>query len=56
MEREGGCACGKARYKLTASPLIVNAWHCRGVVLLGEATDGTSELSCPRCHYPAPHR
>ena len=29
MEREGGCACGKARYKLTASPLVVNVCHCR---------------------------
>ena len=29
MELEGGCACGKVRYKLTAEPLIVNACHCR---------------------------
>jgi len=29
MEREGGCACGATRYKLTASPLIVHACHCR---------------------------
>ena len=29
MEREGGCACGKVRYKLIAEPLIVNACHCR---------------------------
>ena len=29
MEREGGCACGASRYKLTAAPLIVNACHCR---------------------------
>jgi len=29
MEREGGCACGKVRYKLIADPLIVNACHCR---------------------------
>jgi hypothetical protein len=26
---EGGCACGDIRYKLTASPLIVHACHCR---------------------------
>ena len=26
---EGGCACGSIRYKLTASPLIVHACHCR---------------------------
>lgn len=25
----GGCACGTVRYKLTASPLIVHACHCR---------------------------
>jgi hypothetical protein len=26
---EGGCACGNIRYKLTASPMIVHACHCR---------------------------
>jgi hypothetical protein len=25
----GGCACGAIRYKLTESPLIVHACHCR---------------------------
>ncbi len=29
MNLEGGCACRKIRYKLTASPLIVHACHCR---------------------------
>ena len=29
MEQQGGCACGKTRYKLTAAPLIVHACHCR---------------------------
>ncbi|HLY45044.1 MAG TPA: GFA family protein [Stellaceae bacterium] len=29
MEREGGCACGAIRYRLTAEPLIVHACHCR---------------------------
>ena len=29
MNLEGGCACGSIRYKLTASPLIVHACHCR---------------------------
>jgi hypothetical protein len=29
MNLEGGCACGTIRYKLTASPLIVHACHCR---------------------------
>ena len=29
MNLEGGCACGAIRYKLTASPLIVHACHCR---------------------------
>ncbi len=26
---EGGCSCGKIRYRLTNSPLIVHACHCR---------------------------
>jgi hypothetical protein len=29
MNLEGGCACGSIRYKLTESPLIVHACHCR---------------------------
>lgn len=29
MEREGGCACGAVRYRLSAPPLIVNCCHCR---------------------------
>jgi hypothetical protein len=29
MSLEGGCACRAVRYKLTASPLIVHACHCR---------------------------
>jgi hypothetical protein len=29
MNFEGGCACGTVRYKLTASPMIVHACHCR---------------------------
>ncbi|MGC2199180.1 MAG: GFA family protein [Stellaceae bacterium] len=29
MNREGGCACRTIRYKLTNSPLIVHACHCR---------------------------
>jgi hypothetical protein len=29
MEQQGGCACGAARYKITAAPLIVHACHCR---------------------------
>ncbi len=29
MNLEGGCSCGSIRYKLTASPLIVHACHCR---------------------------
>jgi hypothetical protein len=29
MNLEGGCACGKIRYALTNSPLIVHACHCR---------------------------
>lgn len=26
---EGGCTCGRVRYRLTAEPIIVNACHCR---------------------------
>lgn len=26
---EGGCACGAVRYRLTNSPMIVHACHCR---------------------------
>jgi hypothetical protein len=29
MDLEGGCSCGALRYRLTASPLIVHACHCR---------------------------
>jgi hypothetical protein len=29
MDLKGGCACGRIRYRLTASPLIVHACHCR---------------------------
>ena len=28
MSLEGGCACGRIRYALTESPLIVHACHC----------------------------
>ncbi|HJQ73620.1 MAG TPA: GFA family protein [Gaiellaceae bacterium] len=28
MVREGGCACGAVRYRLTAEPLIVHCCHC----------------------------
>jgi hypothetical protein len=27
-EREGGCACGAIRYRLTSEPLFVNCCHC----------------------------
>lgn len=29
MLLEGGCACGAVRYKLTNTPLVVHACHCR---------------------------
>ena len=29
MNLEGGCACGKIRYRLTNAPMIVHACHCR---------------------------
>jgi len=28
--REGGCRCGKVRFRLTVDPLITSACHCRG--------------------------
>jgi hypothetical protein len=28
-ELSGGCACGEIRYRLTNSPLVVHACHCR---------------------------
>ncbi|HEX3972721.1 MAG TPA: GFA family protein, partial [Stellaceae bacterium] len=28
-EMPGGCACGASRYRVTATPLIVHACHCR---------------------------
>lgn len=27
--REGGCSCGKIRYRLTADPIVVHCCHCR---------------------------
>ena len=27
--REGGCACGEVRYRLTSEPLFVHCCHCR---------------------------
>ena len=29
MAHDGGCSCGRVRYRLTAEPLIVHACHCR---------------------------
>jgi hypothetical protein len=28
MSREGGCACGAVRYRLTSDPLFVHCCHC----------------------------
>ena len=28
VQREGGCACGEVRYRLTAEPLFVHCCHC----------------------------
>ena len=27
-EREGGCACGEVRYRLTSAPMFVHCCHC----------------------------
>jgi hypothetical protein len=29
MDLEGGCACGAIRYKLSSTPMIVHACHCK---------------------------
>ena len=29
MALDGGCACGKVRYRLTSAPMFVHACHCR---------------------------
>jgi hypothetical protein len=29
VTREGGCACGEVRYRLTSEPLFVHCCHCR---------------------------
>ena len=29
MTYEGGCSCGKVRYRLTAEPMFVHCCHCR---------------------------
>jgi hypothetical protein len=28
VERQGGCACGEVRYRLTSEPMIVHCCHC----------------------------
>jgi hypothetical protein len=28
-QREGGCACGAVRYRLTSAPMFVHCCHCR---------------------------
>lgn len=30
LPREGGCRCGKLRFRVTAPPLVTVACHCRG--------------------------
>ena len=29
MTAEGGCACGRVRYRLTSAPMFVHCCHCR---------------------------
>ena len=30
LPREGGCLCGKVRFRITAPPLLTMACHCKG--------------------------
>lgn len=30
VSRDGGCRCGKVRFRITASPLLTMACHCKG--------------------------
>lgn len=30
LPREGGCLCGKVRFRITAPPLLTIACHCKG--------------------------
>jgi hypothetical protein len=60
MNLEGGCCCGAVRYRLTDSPLIVHACHCRDCARLSgglftvnawiEADAVTVTSGAPRAH------
>lgn len=52
MEQEGGCACGATRYKLTNTPLIVHACHCRDCQRLSGSAFATN-IWIERCFVEA---
>ena len=49
MLMEGGCACGAIRYKLTNTPLIVHACHCRDCQRLSGSAFATNIWIEDRC-------
>jgi hypothetical protein len=59
--REGGCACGRGRYRLAAEPLWVQACHCLDCQRLSGAAfavnlwveESTLELTAGRLHTVA---
>src|SRR5581483_4795254 len=50
----GGCACGQVRYRVTATPLIVNACHCRDCQRLTGAAFATN-IWIERCFVETDH-
>lgn len=42
--REGGCRCGRVRFRLTAPPLVTSACHCRGCQRMSSSAYSLSAL------------